>query len=251
MVAGSVNSLLFRALAAKNKPAEQQSTSRVPYLEDILTQYFQPELDRLQSDRSALERMFLERLTTPADLHRYRTDLEALGNTLASDLFGPGGTVERAYGQALGRSVESGLGTTSGSFARARQNILLGARDQISKTIGQNILGLVPVVEQSRGADLAALLDYVNRQSDRLEGLRESMFTGRAGIAQLGLAEQTMDMNRRILDSLLRRQRSGGLGGFLKSTFGTIAGGLLGSIVPGVGTAVGTAIGQRLSRKIG
>lgn len=214
-------------------------------LSQILDERFVPEYERLQGRQSELENLLLERLRTPTDFGQFRGELSATAESLANELFGAGGAVEKAYSDAFGKTVESGFGTTSGGFDRARQNILGQARDTVANTIAQNAINLAPVAAQSRATDIASLLDFTNTQGAMLGDIRDSLFTGQASIEQLRLGREQMDLNRRLIEESLRRgSGGGGIGGFLKG----IGQAGIGFALGGAGAAVSTGVEDWVSK---
>lgn len=148
---------------------------------------------------------------------QFRGSLSAMAEGLTNELFGPGGPVEQATTEALRGTVKKGFGPQSGGFTSARQNILAGARNQVTNQVAQGALSLVPFALQQQ----------------------ESIFGGRATIENLRLAAEQMNQNERLLDKSI--QQSGcGIGRRLGAG---LQGGLAGSILPGIGTATGAILG--------
>lgn len=207
----------------------------------ILDQYFKPELYDTEGNAAAARDAFTERLNTPTDFSRFRGELTAMAQGITNEMFGPGGAVEQATGQAAEQSVGTGFGPTSGGFDRARRNIYSGARDQVGNAIAQGAIQLAPIAAQERAGDIGALAQLYGLEAGRGDALRESLFGGEATIENLGLAKETMMLNRRLIEDSLRRSRSGGgIGGFL----GKLGGGIIGSALGPVGTALGSRLGE-------
>lgn len=214
-------------------------------LQTVLDDSFYPEYNRLQDNQQGIEELFIEMLQSPVNYGDLRSEVSAVGESVVNQLFGAGGDVETAFGEALGQTVETGFGTTSGGFARARQNILGQATEQVTDAVSRAAVDLAPVAAQSRGQDIASLLGFTEFQGGRLDNLRESLFGGATQIEQLDLAQQQAFNNRRLTDQALYERNNQG-GGFWDS-IGGIAGAAAGSVFGPVGTAVGSKLGGKVT----
>jgi hypothetical protein len=218
-------------------------------LEDILRDHFLPEFQRLQGGRAASERDLRQRIASGPDYSGLRGELTTVATGITDELFAPGGQVDQATRTAFGDTVASGFGPTSGSYERARQHILGGARDAVSRGIAQGALQLAPTAMQARAGDIASLIDVHGLETGRLEGLRESLFGGQATIENLRLADETLGLNRSIVDAYLRQAGRGrGIGSRIGgAASGALAGAQVGAQLgtpfglPGMG--VGAAVG--------
>ena len=210
-------------------------------LEQILGDYFAPGFQQTQANKGNIQDTLMKRISSGPDFAKYRGELSTVATGLADELFSPGGEVEQAYSDAFGQTVESGFGTSSGGFERARGNILRGARDVVGRGIAQGALQLAGTAEQSRASDINALLGLHEGEAGRMEGLRESLFGGQATIEQLKLAQEQMGLNRELMRKAGKGRGLGSrTGGAAK---GALAGASIGSAIPGFGTAAGAVIG--------
>jgi hypothetical protein len=227
-----------------NAQVAQRTPSTALTLEKILSDYFKPEFNKLQGQQGDLQKMFMDKLAAGPDFAKFRGELSTVATGVADELFSPGGEVDKAYQGAFGQTVESGFGTSSGGFERARHNILGGARDVVSRGIAQGALQLAGTASQANSADLATLLGFQQGEAGRLEGLRESMFGGQATIESLGLAKRTADLNERMINQSLQKQSGGGgFWGGLKKFAGQAIGGIAGAALGPVGAMAGAKLG--------
>lgn len=226
-------------------PAPQQRRTRGQGtdLQSILSRYFAPEFERLQKRQSGLESTITELIDKPIDFAGFQDALTSVAQGVSSKLYAPGGEVDIANRQALGDVVQSGFGTTSGGYDRARLNILRGANTTVSDAIAGAAVQLAPQAVQARQGQLATISGLLDSNRGALEGIRESMFGGQTTIEQLALAKQTAEQNRRLVEEALRRQGGGGLWGNLAS----LGFGLLGSVAGPAGAAVGGRLGGQVS----
>jgi hypothetical protein len=208
----------------------------------ILNQDFRPEFDRVSGQLPNLEQTFMDRLNSGPDFEAYRSELDAFGGSLMDTLFGPGGQVEQATRQALGQSVASGFGPTSGGFDKARLNILGGARDAFGGAIAGQAVNIAQLAGQQHMGELGALGGFQQFQAGRADDLRESLFGGEMSIRQMEMDRETMELNRRMVEAGLAQQGGGGLsiGGALE---GALGGAAAGSFIPGIGSLAGGIIG--------
>jgi hypothetical protein len=214
----------------------------------ILDEQFTPEFDRINQALPGLEEVLQNRINGPADFNQFSGALEQFAGGLTDQLFGAGGAVEQASRGALGQTVQSGFGPTSGGFDNARMNILTGARDTLTQGIAGQAVNLAQLASGQRTADIQSLLGFTGMQAGRRDSLAESLFGGAATINQQGMDRETMDLNRRLIDHALGQQNQGsGIGGLL----GRIGGGLLGSALGPIGSAAGGALGGRLAGLLG
>lgn len=209
-------------------------------LRGILDDRFSGELDRLTESQPDLETNFLEALRSPVNFEDFRGELSEFAESVTSDVFGPGGAVQGAINQATPDILNSGMSPFGGTAARTRNDILRGATDQVSNAIGQQAGKLAGIASQNRTNDIASRLAFTELQAGRADSLRESLFGGQATIENLGLARESQDLNRRMIEQALR-QREGG-GGF-GSFFGNLGGGLLGATLGPIGATVGSRAG--------
>lgn len=219
---------------SRNQPSQS--------LGDILGVDFREEFERLQGGQSDLEQRLFDAINAPVDFEAFRGQLSGLAESVTGELFGAGGQVELATRGAAGRTVETGFGTSSGGFDRARQNIFGQARESVANVVGQSAVELSGQAVQQRAADIGALGDFTQFQTGRLDDLRESLFGGQVTIEQLNLAKEQMAQNQRLIDEAISGGGGGGIGGFL----GKVGGGILGSALGPIGAGLGAKVGESL-----
>lgn len=213
-------------------------------LAGILDSNFTPEFNRLNEGLPGIEDLLQTTIESPLDFEQFAPALEQFAGGLSAQMFGAGGSVEQASRQALGQSVQSGFGPTSGGFDNARLSILKEARGSFNEALSTQAVNLAQIASTKRSSDIQTLLGFTQNQGARRDSAAESLFGGRATIDQQGMDRETMDLNRRMIEQgLMDGQTSMGdrlSGGLSGAAGGFVAGNM---VVPGIGGIVGAGIG--------
>lgn len=114
--------------------------------------------NKQQGRQDTREQRILDALGSPTDFSSIRGELTSISQAVADELFGKGGSIDKATRGAMDDSVASGFGTTSGGYTAARQNILSGGRDVVGRSIAQNGAALAQLAVQQRGQNLDSLM---------------------------------------------------------------------------------------------
>lgn len=213
-------------------------------LESILQRILNPALDESKERRSTREAALMEALGQPTDFGSVREEVSAVGEGVANELFSQGGQVESAINEALRNTARTGFGPTSGSFDRARLDVLRGASDQVANRVAQSATQLAPLAQRERATDLGILGGLAESEAARVGNLRQSIFGGRASVNQLQLAQDQADLNEQLVNQALESGETGFLEGVGNAATGALGGAVAGSqFLPGPGTAIGAILG--------
>lgn len=215
-------------------------------LASILDNNFAPEFNRLNEGLPGIEDLLTDRIQGPVDLNQFAPALEQFAGGLSAQMFGAGGSVEQATRGALGQSVQSGFGPASGGFENAKLHILKGATGEFQNALAGQAVNLAQLASTQRSQDISALLGFTQNQGARRDSAAESLFGGQATIDQAGRDDETMALNRRLIENALA---NGGdpnsIGSRATNALSGAAGGFVAGnmVVPGVGGFIGAGIG--------
>lgn len=172
-------------------------------LNDILQNRFVPELDRIGANMGNIEQMFMDAYNAPIDFSQYNDALSTFAGGVSDQYFAPGGIVEQQSRQALGQTVNTGFGTTSGGFDNARMNILSGATGAMNNAIAMQAGDLARLAQSDRQNQLNTAFGYLGLEKGRHDSLLESLFGGAATDRVYGMDEEMLALNRSMIQKAL------------------------------------------------
>lgn len=222
----------------------QRPTNQQLNLNDILQNRFVPELDRIGANMGNIEQMFMDAYNAPIDFSQYNDALSTFAGGVSDQYFAPGGIVEQQSRQALGQTVNTGFGTTSGGFDNARMNILSGATGAMNNAIAMQAGELARLAQADRQNQLATAFGYLGLEKSRADALRESLFGGAATERVYGMDERMLRLN----EMMVMNEFGDGEGFDFTGRLGSGAGGALsgaaaGSMIGSAGGPIGMGLG--------